>query len=144
MSRDIEFRGKHIHILKENEKLNGTWVYGYLCDKSYIFSEELGGDMLVDKNTIGQYTGLKDKNGKKIFEGDIVHYYDFTSVYSREITGKVIYSQDCMFKIEYDDEFIKNHKTTRPLVCNEHPIFAEKKIEVIGNIYENNLESKGE
>ena len=140
MNREIEFR-----IWTDNQfyykclvgNTNDTTDDNWTCPMVWL--EDKKEWVHCDNGIISQYTGLKDKNGKKIFEGDIVHYDDFTSVYSREVTGKVIYSQDCMFEIEYDDEFIKNHKTTRPLVCNEHPIFTEKKIEVIGNIYENQI-----
>lgn len=72
MDREILFRAKHIHSFSANEHLDGQWVEGYLSDKSYINSPELEGELLIDESTICQYTGSTDKNGRKIFEGDIL------------------------------------------------------------------------
>lgn len=72
MSREILFRAKHIHTTKRNKNLNGTWVHGYLSDKNYIYDKRLNGEFLVDESTICQYIGETDKNGQKIFEGDVL------------------------------------------------------------------------
>ena len=81
MNREILFRGKHIHGMGSNKHLNGTWVQGYLSDENYIYDKSLEGEFLIDENTICQYTGLTDKNGKKIWEGDIIKYH-FGEIYA--------------------------------------------------------------
>ena len=66
MKREIKFRGKRLD--------NGEWVYGFLADEDYINdinSIDLS-SIEVDPATVSQYTGLKDCNGKEIYEGDIV------------------------------------------------------------------------
>lgn len=85
--REILFRAKHIHALPQNEHLDGTWVYGYLCDENYINTvdeDEYGGkftsEMLIDPETVCQYTGLTDKNGRKIFEGDILFHSEVGNI----------------------------------------------------------------
>ncbi len=120
--REITFRGK---------AKSGEWRYGFLFlsakGKAYIITEicDVDGELYpvwyeVDPKTIGQYTGLKDENGKEIYEGDI-----FTR--GRKFFYVVVFHGGG-FKLK----LLKGgFEDMIPLSC------VAKHGEVIGNIYEN-------
>ena len=127
--REILFRGKRID--------NGEWVYGLLCRVGNTYANIVDKDTEVIYSvltkTIGQSTGMTDKNGKKIFEGDIlkiVHKYqspfdDDTKEYT-DITTDVVF---------FDDEGLCFSYGKSPFLCVADNVTAE--YEVVGNIHDN-------
>ena len=122
MMREILFRGKRVD--------NDEWVYGFLTCMNYIdvFTQKVcydGEEELkyctvehcqVDAHTVGQYTGLTDKNGKKIFEGDIVESPNGTQGFIEWQNA------ECAFLVNIGDDW---------QTMDDCPY------EVVGNIYDN-------
>ena len=122
--REILFRGK-------NDR--GEWIEGfYIKDaiETYIYDKYRNTRMQsVLPETIGQYTGLTDKNGKKIFEGDIVRYGDTVHEAVFEQRNGTAY-----FGLVYN-----------PLETLPFGHYQDlRQIEVIGNIHDNPESLKGE
>lgn len=134
MSREILFRAKKVD--------GGEWVEGYVIKKHgmYFLYDINNSDTcrqnncLIDVDTICQYTGLTDRNGKKIWEGDIIKYH-FGEVYAPVKFGEY---QSCFdststchvgFYVDWD----KNHVFRKDLGYWIKMIDAE----VVGNIFDN-------
>lgn len=153
--REILFRGKGTCGLNA-----GDWIYGYYvkdfwkptrCGCGIIpIDTERGGYCEVDPSTIGQYTGLTDKNGNKIFEGDIIRYadlYDY-NCYLERIDNTEAYDKIDFGHIWTVDEIVYGIKTGYPAFdlnnhdwdCNGLSELNESGnyfYEVIGNIHDN-------
>lgn len=139
MDREIEFRGKDVESSK--------WLYGShftYSGEDYIIPQNLLDikdyeAYQADQNTIGQFTGLRDKNGRKIYEGDVVRRKD--SAYGMADTGVVKF--DCSLgAFVFESE---NRGRTYRAVFRKHfsdndgkyTIEGTYSYELLGNIYDN-------
>jgi len=134
MNREVAFRGKRCS--------DGKWVYGFYVEsktswrghkphKSWIVPDAISnggffnvlGRYAVKDDTVGQFTGMCDRNCKKVFEGDVVH----------------VVWQDPMFCQWHERTVLVEFKYGRFTVYQSKPFEHSDKryFEVIGNIYDN-------
>ena len=138
--REILFRGKRLH--------DNKWIYGnfvsdcegnphiieprFFCEDGHHLQYEDNTDtpVFIIPETVGQYTGLADKNGVRIFEGDICRFKRFNDIHVGEIVFNVTTAS---FVMRYQSIVgAYGEKATQKMllsVCDD--------IEVIGNIHDN-------
>lgn len=122
MNREIKFRGKRLD--------NGKWMVGdlnHLVDGVYISNDHGSNMAQVYPDTVGLYTGLKDKNGKEIYEDDIL-------AHNGKNIGYVADDMRCYcFDITCTDTASANTMSLHVAVVND----CEGDVEIIGNINDN-------
>ena len=147
MNREIEFRGQRCS--------DGKWVYGYYVEsktswrgykphKSWIVSGAISnggffnilGRYAVNDDTVGQFVGLVDKNGVKIFEGDIVECVSWNEYFSKD--GQPMEQFRRKMYVDFRRGGFKMvEPMPEPMKDNEWDIIYNGDIVVIGNIHNN-------
>lgn len=146
--REIKFRAKDMlernwyvgSYMFTNDNTNNPFRSGPFKESHRIIfysscDWNMGGwnDVEIDPFTLGQYTGLKDKNGKEIYEGDIIRSFDSS--------GDIILHY-IVWKEEEEARFMAFYKgkTFRSECFLNQSWIDEFEKEVVGNIYDNNLQ----
>lgn len=141
--REILFRGKRID--------NGEWIQGSFVihgDDYYIAPDinaytSIGGRgkgkyMLFGRyyqvvpETVGQYTGMTDKNGKKIFEGDVLNVHDQIPMFDGYDTDEIVYNGKVMY-IKNQGMYVCEGNNDGNALC----ALNLGKCEIIGNVHDN-------
>lgn len=118
--REIKFRGKN--------SFQNNWFYGFLTKEKnkYYITEDSTDFYQIDENTIGQFTGLYDKNNVPIYEGDVINNKGIVEDANYEVIydGGAFYGKRKNYYYPEEEVFLKLYKADK------------ENVEVIGNIYD--------
>lgn len=123
--REIKFRGKRLD--------NGEWLYGSLVilnGRYFIFDDANRHE--VDPATVGEFTGLKDRNGKEVYEGDIIR---FSNPYLIISQGKQSFGMVKYYDALAGFALYNSSEDKFPMECDWLKIDGSTK--VFGNIHDN-------
>lgn len=133
--REMLFRGKRI----DNEQ----WVYGFYSNAKgesgrFHYIQDENSFVRVDPDTVGQYVGEKDKDGNRIFEGDVVECVSWNEYFSDPTTGKVMEPFRRRMEVVFmAGGFKLVEHLPQPCKDNVWNMIVEGDLTVIGNIYDN-------
>jgi len=142
MSREIKFRAWN---LKTKEYNNYVEVYCYIDGSTGLIAGTNNNNPCGNSENflLEQYTGLKDKNGKEIYEGDVIKFHTGMK-YRDSVNMKICFNQGCFgFRgLKHDGKrtissFIPFSAIQSSLENNNIWLDAEEILEVTGNIHEN-------
>jgi uncharacterized phage protein (TIGR01671 family) len=138
--REILFRGKRVD--------NGEWVEGFYYKQNYFYGDEVEKHIIITSSdaltndfdldfyevipeTVGQFTGLTDKNGKRIFEGDILQ-----DVFDEERMYEILYGEQTLM-FEYRKIGYKGDEEPLWFMNKGEWWNARSCFEIIGNRFDN-------